>query len=91
MSNGIPEQCSSCGGGCGKGGCKTKNYRPTAPAKCDHGRVDFDNCPECRKLRKEIRGLMQPLADEFWERRGAVNIEHLLQRAYRMGMRHTGA
>lgn len=25
MSNGIPEQCSSCGGGCGRGFCKTKN------------------------------------------------------------------
>lgn len=67
------------------------NGRPQGLPRCDHGNAAIDSCPQCRKRYKEIRKLIKPLADEFWEYRGGRDVEDLLHRAYRMGMRHTGA
>jgi hypothetical protein len=59
--------------------------RPAALPRCEHGgRPGW--CIECQRRDDKIRKLVQPLADEFWDHRGARDVEHLLLRAYRMGM-----
>jgi len=64
--------------------------RPESLPRCEHGRL-APVCPECRKIDKKIYEDVQPLADEFWENARDANrsIEHMLLRAYRMGMRHS--
>lgn len=63
---------------------------PAAIPRCEHGNSpgSFRGCPACRERDEEIRKAVQPLADEFWAHRGERDIEHLLLRAYRMGMKH---
>ena len=63
--------------------------RPQSLPRCEHGRLAPD-CPECRARDKKISVAVKPLADEFWEhaRTANRNIEHILLRAYRMGMQH---
>lgn len=61
---------------------------PAPTPTCEHGKQDFANCPDCRRRDKSIRQSVRPLADSFWENRGSLDVEDLLIRAYRMGMRH---
>jgi len=63
--------------------------RPQSLPKCEHGQF-APNCPYCRMRDKKIAEAVQPLADEFWENARTANrsIEHMLLRAYRMGMQH---
>lgn len=63
--------------------------RPQSLPKCEHGRF-APNCPDCRMRDKKIAEAVKPLADEFWENARTANrsIEHMLLRAYRMGMGH---
>ena len=67
------------------------NERPQSLPKCEHRRIDVSSCPDCRMRDKKIAEAVQPLADEFWENARTANrsIEHMLLRAYRMGMRHS--
>ena len=65
------------------------NNRPSPLPVCEHGRVDFEQCHECHKISAEIHLAIQPLINEFWSRRDSYLLEHLLYRAYRMGMART--
>ena len=60
---------------------------PTPLPTCVHGRVDFGRCHECHKISAEIHLAIRPLVDEFWERRDSHHLEHLLYRAFIMGMK----
>jgi hypothetical protein len=67
---------------------------PVGLPTCEHGFVfggskhHSRGCQQCNERDKAIREAVKPMADEFWAYRGQREIEHLLYRAYRMGMRH---
>lgn len=63
--------------------------RPSPLPVCEHGRAVVDLCHKCHQRDIEIRATVSPLADEFWERQGQIDLKHLLYRAYRMGMART--
>lgn len=62
---------------------------PQSPPKCRHGKVfnPHRGCPECREEDDEIKKLVNPLIDEYWESKGRDDLYHIVFRAYRMGMR----
>lgn len=62
---------------------------PPSLPKCEHGRIDFENCEQCMNRDRKIFKAIRPLADEFYNRRGdGCLLQALLFRAYRMGMKH---
>lgn len=63
----------------------TKSLRPADLPTCEHGRVKLENCKACQLELMLTRHKLQPLADEFWNSRGACSVERLLERAYNMG------
>lgn len=80
----YPRTCEECS----LGPCKYDRPPGLPPIpRCEHGNLP-EYCRDCI-LRHEIYTLVVPLVNEFYERRGGVRrLEHLLYRAYRMGMRH---
>ena len=62
--------------------------RPASPPRCEHGY--YCNCKECAFRDMQIKLKVAPLVDLFWANKGRNmgDIEHLIFRAYRMGMRH---
>lgn len=64
---------------------------PPDPPSCMHGKVINPmrrNCQECIDEDIEIKKLVNPLIDEYWESRGKQSLYHIVFRAYHMGMRH---
>jgi hypothetical protein len=61
---------------------------PQALPKCEHGYVDALQCRRCMIQSAEIHKRLRPLVNEFWKSRGQ-DLDHLLYRAYHMGMRHS--
>ena len=61
--------------------------RPQSLPTCEHGNRT-QNCVKCRERDKGIREIVSPLATEFWAElpKRNANLEHMLYRAYRMGM-----
>ncbi|MCK5611294.1 hypothetical protein KAR91_56010 [Candidatus Pacearchaeota archaeon] len=63
---------------------------PVNPPSCRHGKP-FNpirsNCQECVDEDKEIKSLVHPLIDEYWESKGQEDLYHIVFRAYHMGMR----
>jgi len=60
---------------------------PHNPPRCRHGKAGR-NCPECRDENASIKKLINPLVDEWWERKGEnISLYHIVFRAYHMGMR----
>jgi hypothetical protein len=66
-----------------------ENGRPQSLPVCEHGKRG-NNCSECRTRDSRIKATIKPLANEFWEElpKRNANLEHMLFRAYRMGMQH---
>jgi cytochrome c2 len=64
--------------------------RPGGRPQCEHGRLDFDRCPKCHERDAQAKEAVRPLAANFWEHKGrnAGDLDHLLYRAYRLGMKH---
>lgn len=63
---------------------------PPSPPKCRHGRISniHNRCPMCVKEDNEIKKLVHPLIDEWWERKGEnISLYHIVFRAYHMGIR----
>ena len=70
---------------------KTNPPGPYSPPKCRHGKAVNpirSNCQECVKEDKEIKSLVHPLIDEYWESKGEKDLYHIVFRAYHMGMRN---
>ena len=59
--------------------------RPSDVPRCKHDQ-SIMTCADCARESRAIRALVKPLEDEYWERRGATDLLHLLYRAYCMGL-----
>lgn len=64
--------------------------RPVSGPRCKHDLPFGVACVECQKETNEIKGKVQPLIDSYWDNKGknAGNLNHLMYRAYKMGMKH---
>ena len=62
---------------------------PKSLPRCKHGNFP-GRCGECQEESTWMRSKVQPLADEFWDNRGARDLVHLMARAYRMGWQDRG-
>ena len=58
--------------------------------KCRHGKLvnRFHPCYQCATEDKQIKELVNPLIDEYWESKGQDNLYNLAFRLYHMGMRN---
>lgn len=61
--------------------------RPPNRPTCKHGK-DMGMCAECQKETAMIKGKVQPLVESYWSSKGRSDLNHLMYRAYRMGMEH---
>lgn len=59
--------------------------RPPSRPTCKHGNSP-GYCSSCQQETLAIREKIKPLVDEFWEHHGQLELDHLMVRAYRMGM-----
>lgn len=61
---------------------------PSKRPTCKHGKSVLDQCADCHVEDSAIRLIVRPLVDEFWEHRGNRDLEWLMLRAYKSGMKH---
>ena len=66
--------------------------RPHKRPTCKHGHSigSTYGCRECCLESEQIRKAVAPLEELFWKHKGrnSGELDHLLHRAYRMGMKH---
>lgn len=62
---------------------------PASMPKCRHGLVFtmIGQCQECRAEDIEIKKLVHPLIDEYWQSKGNKDLYHIVFQAYHMGMK----
>ena len=63
---------------------------PRSLPECEHGVTIHLRCQQCIDRDRTAREAVKPLVDLYWENRGrnAGDLDHLLFRAYRLGMKH---